>query len=348
MQIRWLYIVFSLIFVGQTLKNNSVENEFSKVKIEPVFIDSISIRAIQLKENFLFYAGNNGKYGYINLNDLEENYQYKIPGKPSLEFRASASTENSDFILSVGNPALLYEVTISGKQELNYQETDTKVFYDSMEFWNEKEGIAIGDPTEDCMSIIITRDSGKTWQKIPCSNLPKVISGEAAFAASNSNISIFGNKTWIISGGMASRVYYSPNKGKTWEVFDTPLIEGKSTTGGYSIDFYNEKIGIIFGGDYTAPNDNQANKAITFDGGKTWKLLASNEFPGYKSCVQFVPESNGNEIVAVGPSGISYSFDRGKTWEELSKEGFYTLRFLNDSTAFAAGKNRICKLTFEK
>ena len=43
----------------------------------------------------------------------------------------------------------------------------------------------MGDPTADCISIIITRDGGQTWNKIPCSQLPKSKEGEAAFAASN-------------------------------------------------------------------------------------------------------------------------------------------------------------------
>lgn len=299
------------------------------VKMETILEDSISVRAIEFKDHFLFYAGNHGKYGYIDLKTPEEKYQFQLPGDSLFpEFRAVAGTPTSDFILSVANPALLYEVNRSGERRLNYQENDSAVFYDSMKFWNAEEGIAMGDPTEDCMSIIITRDGGNTWKKIPCKKLPKVAKDEAAFAASNSNLDIVDDKVWLISGGKKSRVYFSPDKGKTWTAHDTPLVQGKPTTGGYSIDFYDEKTGIIFGGDYTKMEQNKRNKAITFDGGKTWKLLAIGKAPGYKSCVQFVPNSNGKEIVAVGPTGISYSHDLGKTWSELSKESFYTLRWL--------------------
>jgi len=34
-------------------------------------------------------------------------------------------------------------------------------------------------------------------------------------------------------------------------------------------------------------------------------------------------------------------------WIKLSKTGFYTIRFLNDSIAFAAGKGRLAKLIFD-
>jgi hypothetical protein len=57
--------------------------------------------------------------------------------------------------------------------------------------------------------------------------LPRTANGEAAFAASNTNIVIKGNNTWIVSGGMKARVFYSADKGNTWEVYDTPIVQGK-------------------------------------------------------------------------------------------------------------------------
>lgn len=106
------------------------------------------------------------------------------------------------FLLSVANPALLYSVDKKDKKvKLVYKEINPKVFYDSMQFWNDKEGIAIGDPTEDTFSIIVTRDGGETWTKILSDKLPTNAVGEAAFAASNTNIVIKGNDTWLVSGG---------------------------------------------------------------------------------------------------------------------------------------------------
>jgi photosystem II stability/assembly factor-like uncharacterized protein len=262
------------------------------------------------------------------------------------EFRAVAGTSTDFFMLSVGNPALLYKTGNSGNMELVYKEENEKVFYDAMIFWNDKEGIAMGDPTRNCLSIIITRDGGQSWKKLSCDILPEVMEGEAAFAASNSNISVKGDHTWILSGGKRSRVYYSPDKGENWEVFDTPLIQGTETTGGYSMDFYDENNGIIIGGDYTKPEANVANKAISVDGGKTWELVGDGKDPGYKSSVRYVPNGESQEIVAVGFKGISYSQDAGKTWKNLSDEEFHTIRFLNDSTAYAAGTNRISRLKF--
>ncbi len=341
-------LLLTLVLVGCG-SEEKVEKRtpFTEVYIETILEDSISVRAIEVMGKDLAFAGNNGIYGIYNSGPGQWNINYQSYDTIQPEFRAVASTPSDYFMLSIGNPALLYKTGDSGRMELVYKEENEKVFYDAMTFWNAKEGIAMGDPTENCLSIIITRDSGKTWNKLDCSALPETADGEAAFAASNSNIAVQGDHTWILSGGMRSRVFYSPDKGKTWEVIDTPLTQGTATSGGYSIDFFDEKNGIIIGGDYTAPEKNTANKAVTKDGGKTWDLIANGKDPGYKSSVRYVPNGKAEEIVAVGFTGISYSADGGENWEQLSDEGFFTIRFLNDSTAYAAGKNRIAKLKFK-
>ena len=84
----------------------------------------------------------------------------------------------------------------------------------------------------------------------------------------------------------------------------------------------------------------------TTDGGKTWAVIADGKSPGYRSCVQYIPNRNAKELVAVGFKGIDYSNDAGTNWKHLSDEGFYTIRFLNDSTAYAAGRGRISLLKF--
>lgn len=350
-------LVLLLIIISFACKNTSEKTEekqseaarkaFTSVEVNPILqADSLSIRAIEIIGPNVVFAANNGNYGlYNSANDRwkmsTQKFQDSIP-----EFRAVASTANDFFMLSVGNPALLYKTGDDGQMQLVYKEEDEKVFYDAMAFWNDQEGIAMGDPTDGCISIIITRNGGKSWQKLDCSQLPEAAEGEAAFAASNSNIALQGDNTWILTGGKKSRILYSPDKGKNWQIFNTPLVQGKATAGGYSMDFYDENRGIIIGGDYTDPDANDANKAVTNDGGKTWKLIAKGQEPGYRSSVRYVPNSDAKEILAVGFAGIDYSADGGKNWKKLSDEGFYTIRFLNDSTAYAAGKGRVAKLHF--
>lgn len=330
---------------------NNASKDFTKVSLENVFTDSLSIRAIApLDENRVWFAANSGRVGLI---DGTTPKLATIKYDDSLlSFRSIAVIREAVFVLSIANPGVLYKIGFDGTEATNieevYVEEGEKVFYDAMKFWNDNEGIAMGDPTGDCLSIIITRDGGNNWSKVSCDALPEVGEGEAAFAASNSNIAIVGDHVWIVSGGQRARVFHSADKGVSWEVFETPILQGGAMTGIYSVDFWNEKEGIVFGGDWGNKEFNEGNKAITKNGGKTWKLISNGEGPGYRSSVRFVPGTEGNGIVAVGSPGISFSSDGGDTWKELSEEGFYAIEFVNDTLAFASGRNRISRLIFSE
>ena len=361
-------IVLGLTFLFMSCGSKPVKKEVEQpiktvksVAIKVLLEDStLNVRALEVikgGDGFVFLTSMGQLGAFVNRNEsknIKQEYtktpiiQLKYGDSIIPNFRALAANAKSGFGISIGSPALVYKLkTLEGESKVVYVENHEKAFYDAMAFWNEDEGIAIGDPTDDCMSIIITRDGGETWTKLSCDVLPKAKEGEAAFAASDTNIAIVGNKTWVATGGKASRILYSEDKGLTWTVFETPIVQGIETTGMYSVDFYDELNGFAIGGDYTKADANEANKIRTKDGGKTWELVAQNQNPGYRSCVQYVPNSGGKALVAIGFKGIDYSSDSGSTWKHLSDEGYYTLRFLNDSTAFAAGNKRISKLTFK-
>ncbi len=154
--------------------------------------------------------------GVLSMNKLEIDsisHQGKFP-----EFRSIAYNGEFVFLLSIENPALLYKIDPKkslGHYDLVYKESDPKIFFDSLAFFDQENGIAMGDPTEDCLSVIKTIDGGKTWTKISCKELPKVVDGEAAFAASNSNIAMYKNNVWMVTGGAKARVFKSKDYGQT-------------------------------------------------------------------------------------------------------------------------------------
>lgn len=348
-----LLLLFIAVFI-LACKNETEENELQfiprtikTIDIETVLQDStLNVRAIEKVSGYngFFFVSSTGKGGMVDSKEVVYPIEIDKANK-KLNFRAFASTLNAGFALSIESPAYLYKI---GKDDTKivYQENHEKVFYDAIDFWNDQEGIAIGDSVDGCLSVIITRNGGNTWQKLPCKNLPKGLEKEGAFAASDTNIAIVGNKTWVAT--TAGRIYFSPDKGKTWSVTTTPIVSAKETEGIYSLAFYDALNGYGIGGDYTKAADSTANKIRTTDGGKTWQLVAENQSPGYRSCVQYIPGRQAKELVAIGFKGIDYSKDSGITWTHLSDEGFYTLRFLNDSVAYAAGNKRISKLIFKE
>ncbi len=322
--------------------------KYTQVEVQSLLKEKLSIRAILTDENYLWYAADKGNYGKINLK-TNEITSYKIKSDTVVnEIRSIAQTKDFIFLLPVANPAHIYKISKKdNSQQIVYSEINEKVFYDSMQFKDELNGMAMGDPTEDCLSVIITNDGGTSWRKISCDNLPKVVEGEAAFAASNSNLMLKKTKTFMVSGGKKSRLFVSDDFGNNWQVHDTPIVQGEAMTGIFSADFYDDEIGFVTGGNYEKPNDNANNKAITFDGGKTWKLVSNGQGFGYGSCVQFIPNSKGKALVAVGANGIHYSDNFGSSWIQLNEDkDLYTIRFLDSKTAFAAGRNKIVKLVF--
>lgn len=345
---KLVLIVVSIVFLS-CKSIHSVDNRNAvTVTIDTLLQDKISIRALALDHEKVWYAADQSRFGFIDVKTNQKK-EIKLPTEKNAEFRSIAQTEKYVFILNVGNPALLYKFSKEDlSYELVYQENHEKVFYDSMRFWNDKEGIAIGDPIEGSFSVITTRDGGVSWQKMPSDRLPHIEDGEAAFAASNTNIVIKGNATWLVSGGKKARVFHSINKGNSWSVVETPIVQGKQMTGIFTADFYNSSVGFISGGNYEVLNQNFDNKAVTHDGGKTWKLVAQNQGFGYASCVQYIPNSHGKELISVGASGIYYSNDGGSSWNQWSTDSsLYTIRFLNNNTAIAAGKNKVIRIRFK-
>ncbi|MFV8364247.1 WD40/YVTN/BNR-like repeat-containing protein [Flavobacterium sp. ZT3P35] len=344
-----LLIVLTSCKTAYLTGKNDTNIAFNYVTIDTLFQDKVSIRAIVIDANKIWYAADKGRFGFYNMDNNQKFESSISKDSLKLEFRSNAQTKKNIYILNVGNPALLYQISKEEKEvKLVYQENHEKVFFDSMQFWNNKEGIAMGDPIADCLNVIITRDGGNTWSKVPSNKLPKVMDGEAAFAASNTNIIIKGNNTRIVSGGKKSRVFYSPDKGASWTVFETPIVQGKTMTGIFTADFYDAKIGFIAGGDYELRNQNFSNKALTTDGGKTWNLIAENQGFGYASCVQYVPKSNGKGLVSVGFSGLYYSSDGGTSWKKLASDAtLNTIRFINNHTAIAAGQNKMIRIRFK-
>jgi len=336
------YFFIGLIYASCSNDLKHVE----RVEISDILIDNkLNIRALEIKNNEVYAANSDGSIYYFDINNSDVISEIKYSSsKDSVlnpNFRSLALNDKDLFALTISDPAILFK---NGK--VVYKESHPNVFYDSIEFWNNLEGIAVGDFTENCISIIITRDGGETWNKLDCSLFEDTKEGEGFFAASDTNISIINDKVWLASGGINSRIYFSDDKGISWKIFNTPIVQGKSTTGIFSIDFYDEKNGFGIGGDYTKPEIDSLNKIKTNDGGKTWQVVGNGKL-GYRSCVQYFPGGNGKKILTVGFKGIDYTLDSGNTWTHLSDDSFYTVRFLNDSIAFAAGKEKISKLVFK-
>ena len=352
--IAWILLYTFSMDRSEVVHSSSADAHFKEAgiiidtsKIEYFDLDC-RIRAIfPLSADECWFAGSRGQYGFTK--DAGKTWNIdsiRHDNHGELEFRSMAITKDALLLLSIGSPSLLYRSIDQGMSwEVVYREDDSLAFYNSLAFWNDQDGIAMGDPTSACMSVILTRDGGKNWAKIPCDRLPKTKQGEAAFAASNSNLALYADHVWMVSGGAEARVFHSPDKGQNWQVYETPIVEGGRMTGIFSCDFFNADTGIIIGGDWEAMSMKSNNKAVTYDGGKNWELIAQGQSPGYRSCVQFLSDTTPKEIIAVGIPGISITNDRGTTWENISSQSFYTVRRAENALWFGR-VNGMARLEF--
>jgi len=270
-----------------------------------------------------------------------------VTGYEDKDFRdVVAFDDQKAFIINAGSPAFILKTTDGGKNwSVAYQNDSPKAFLDDIGFWNEKTGLVFGDPDDSGKFVLLqTTDNGNSWKNIG-DLLPTPQESEAGFAASGT-IMRFKDDThiWIgTGGGKLSRVLFSIDGGKTWKSFETPILSGKNSQGIFSMAFKDKKGGIAVGGDYTLPNETPKTAVYTTNSGKTWKL--SKKMPsGYRSSVAHLK----NDIyICVGTNGSDITKDGGKTWQNISSEGFNTIRFAqNGKIGWAVGnKGKIFKFT---
>ncbi|MCC2589981.1 WD40/YVTN/BNR-like repeat-containing protein [Chryseobacterium sp. MFBS3-17] len=320
---------------------------FSAQQVKILLEDSISIRAIVLEDQKVWYAGTDSKFGYVNILSPADQRQIRLSDQ-QLQFRTLAQDRTSFYAINIESPAHLFKIS---KRDLTHQivftDTARTAFYDAMHFVNGQKAYAFSDADESLnlklLQILPEQNSFAFYRKPPL----KMNKGEAAFAASNSNLASAGKYLWLGTGGGSARIFRFDLQQQSAEIFETGFVQDSGSAGIYSIDFLDEQFGIAVGGDYTRQEANINNIATTSDGGQTWQIQASGKNGGYKTCVKIRPDSGGREIVAVGDQQVEYSHDYGQTWIRISEEkGFYVCEWLNASTLILAGKGKIAKMEF--
>jgi len=197
----------------------------------------------------------------------------------ALDFRdIDAVDAQTAYVLAIGNgPASrIYKTTDAGKTwTMQFRNEDPKAFLDAMSFWDANNGIVFGDSVDGQLYIMTTRDGGRVWSRVPTAKLPPALENEGAFAASGTNIAVFGKShAWIGTGAAAkARVLRTSDGGRTWQAANTPLAAGPSS-GIFSIAFRDANHGVIAGGDYRKEQEAVDNLAVTNDGGVTWNDIS--------------------------------------------------------------------------
>ena len=335
----FLRVVWSQILAGQETLKNGKETVVAQSPWKLVDVDSkTSLRGLHvLSEKDIWASGSGGTI--IHSIDGGQTWRVKIvPGAEELDFRDIHAMDDASIVaITSGTPARIYRTVDGGSNwKLVYENADERVFLDALSCWDDQTGIVMGDPIDNKLFLLGTSDGGKSWERYK--QTPRLLRGEAGFAASGTNMFTSGKqKAFIALGGdlpdkstNASRILVSDDAGKVWAAAKVPMARNASA-GIFSICFANPLDGVAVGGDYKQPDDTTNNYATTHDGGKSWQIPNKRQPPsGYRSCVAKWVDGREVNFVSVGPSGTDLSSDLGDHWRRVSNEGFHAVDFTPD------------------
>jgi photosystem II stability/assembly factor-like uncharacterized protein len=308
---------------------------------------SASLRGLSVvDENLVWISGSAGTV----LKSDDGGQQWKnvsVPGAGDLDFRdVHAFDSQQAVVMSAGQPAKFYWTGDGGVAwKLAFEHSDTRTFFDSLAFWDSRNGVAMSDPVEGRIVLLETSDAGRSWRQIAADSSPVVLDGEAGFAASGTNMAVHGGRLFIALGGGRegenhpdSRILVREQNANRWTVAMTPIARNASS-GIFSIAFDNRCRGVAVGGNYLKPELAGGNVALSDDGGMSWRRCSGQPPRGYRSCVASFSSQGRQGWIAVGPHGTDLSLD-GDNWTAASDSGFHVVAFAADGiTGWAAGSD---------
>ena len=278
-----------------------------------------------------------------------------VPGATRLDFRGIHGFDANTAVIASAGPAEqgqahIYRTTDGGSRwSLTWSDTTKGIFLDGIAFWDARHGFTFSDPIDGRLVILTTDDGGGSWQRTPASNLPPVLPGEAAFAASNTQLAVQGSSNaWIATGGATeARVFRSTDRGRTWKVSSTGLPGGKSA-GLFGIAFADARHGLAVGGDYAIARGPTDRAIRTDDGGVTWTSAGLGAPDGVTTGLAFLAGSSPPVFAAAGAHGTAVTRDLGATWTYGDTLTYWSVSFAG-RTGWAAGpRGRVVKLTVPK
>ena len=260
-----------------------------------------------------------------------------VKGAETAEFRSIvAFSGTSAVMLAIGDgpESRVFRTDDGGRSwAKTFQNPDPRAFYDALAFWDERHGLAFGDPVDGRMPILATDDGGRSWRKLDA-DMPDAEPGEAAFAASGRCLALSGlSDAWIVTGGGAARVFRSKDRGRSWFAAPTPLLPLSSSGGLFGVLPLGGGDAIAVGGDYE--NDDRPGYLLrTTDDGQTWPVWPSFRPAGLREAA--IRYKGG--YLLVGSAGTDLSTDGGRTWTAAKNPGALHTAAVAGGTVWGVGE----------
>lgn len=198
---------------------------------------------------------------------------------------------------------------------------------DFVHFFNENDGVAMGDPNSDGFVIYTTSNGGNTWTLVSYSNIPVNLSGETGMTNLYDAV---GNTLWFTTS--KGRIYKTTDKGATWTVANTGFSSTCTPT------FKNENVGIV------ALNASPYTLKKTTNGGATWTTITPTGTFLVAPNLAYVKGTHSMWIdVSASQNSIGsvYSNDDCISFKNIDSGSvpYFSVAFLDSLTGWAGGFN---------
>lgn len=175
-------------------------------------------------------------------------------------------------------------------------------FVNGVHFFDDQNGIMLGDPKAGIWGIGLTTDGGATWSSPPAT--PSA--GSASEAGWNNSFDVVGDTIWF--GTNNARIYRSTDKGLSWTWGGTG-----SNVNSFDLAFRNSLDGLAC---FRQSNSTGARGLmVTRDGGATWLNATLPRADAEPLGVTFVPGMN--RALLATQYGVFETRDLGTTWTQM-------------------------------
>jgi len=187
-------------------------------------------------------------------------------------------------------------------------------FCSLVHFWDENNGVTVGDPSGGYYEIYTTNNGGTNWSRVPAANIGPLPIAENDYSLIN-KFTVTGNTIWF--GTSYGIIYRSIDRGLTWTQWQSPIDDFGGGIFGQQyaeLAFTSETKGLLQTSDYQLFE--------TLDGGQTWNPIFSAgsqrtfdiaAIPGQPDHYISIGEDVDND-----ERGSSYTIDGGLNWVNIN------------------------------
>lgn len=313
---------FSLLISLLLMTLGCIFAQYPELKILETGQDTNLRGLSSLDGQTIWVSGSGGLIGLSQDGGLSWKWQ-RPKGYENRDFRDIAALGDSKaIIIGIDTPAVILKtVDDAHNWQTVYTNNQPGMFLDAVDFADPDNGIVVGDPLHGHIFLARTTNGGDSWHTFIADLKDSIVSGEAFFAASGTNIHLKGNGDFVLpSGGARSRLWKNRHA-----AMQLPFQQGNPTAGPNGMDVKDNIIAIV-GGDYTKPALGDSSLAISYDSGNSWQ--AFNKLPGYGSGVAVISDS---VLIVCGLKGVWLTRTGGKKWITISQRPFNACRYIADT-----------------